>query len=240
MVRKKAAAVNQKNTNGIKWRSHEPSRLETFSDAVFAFALTLIIVSVEVPKSFDELLETMKGSLSFAICFTLLFQIWNSQNMFFRKYGLKDNYTTVLNGCLLFVVLIYVYPLKFLSVLLFSNNIYTVSGVRHQMIGANQNWLLMVIYGLGYTVINFIFYLMHHNAVRHAVEIELTEKELYETKTSAYMMLICSAIGVLAIATAIILPQPIAGLSGYLYFLIPLAYFMWFSYRGRKSRLKYP
>src|SRR5476651_972449 len=111
MVRKKAASHKKQ---AIEWRSHEPSRLETFSDAVFAFALTLIIVSIEVPKSFDELWETLKGTLSFAVCFAALFQIWNSQNVFFRRYGLNDGLTVVLNGMLLFVVLVYVYPMKFL------------------------------------------------------------------------------------------------------------------------------
>jgi len=83
MIRQKAAKLSRGSSN-IVWRSHEPSRLETFSDAVFAFALTLIIVSVEVPKSFDDLLETMKGTVSFAVCFAALFQIWNSQNIFFQ------------------------------------------------------------------------------------------------------------------------------------------------------------
>src|ERR1700679_4382757 len=101
-MRKKAATLYNKR-NRIEWRSHEPSRLETFSDAVFAFAVTLIIVSLEVPKSFTELFETMKGTLSFAACFATLFIIWNSQNLFFRRYGLNDAWTAALNGMLLFV-----------------------------------------------------------------------------------------------------------------------------------------
>ncbi|HZX59792.1 MAG TPA: TMEM175 family protein, partial [Mucilaginibacter sp.] len=95
MFRKKAASL-KKNT--IRWRSHEPTRLETFSDAVFAFAVTLIIVSLEVPKSFDELFETMKGFVAFGCCFAILFLIWNSQNIFFRRFGIVDGYTTALNG----------------------------------------------------------------------------------------------------------------------------------------------
>lgn len=35
-------------------RTHEISQLETFGDAVFAFALTLLVVSLQVPKSYDE------------------------------------------------------------------------------------------------------------------------------------------------------------------------------------------
>src|ERR1700760_2590119 len=113
-----------KRTKVIEWRSHEPSRLETFSDAVFAFAVTLIIVSLEVPKSFGDLLETLKGTASFAICFALLFLIWNNQNLFFRYYGLRAGLTTALKAALLFVVLVYVYTLKFLFNLAFLSNQY--------------------------------------------------------------------------------------------------------------------
>src|SRR5476649_402594 len=120
-MRAKAAAHINKN-DVIKWRSHEPSRIETFSDAAFAFALTLIIVSIEVPKSFNDLVETMKGTFSFAICFAVLFSVWNNQNIFFRRYGLTDSYTIVLNAVLLFVVLIYTYPLKFLFELIFADD----------------------------------------------------------------------------------------------------------------------
>src|ERR1700761_8383418 len=119
-MRKKAAGLNRKQN--ILWRSHEPSRLETFSDAVFAFAVTLLMISLEVPHTFNELFEVFKGVLSFVACFAVLFMIWNSQNLFFRRYGINDSYTTFLNAALLFVVLIYVYPLKFLFVIWLGNS----------------------------------------------------------------------------------------------------------------------
>jgi uncharacterized membrane protein len=86
-------------------RSHDISRLEAFSDAVFAFALTLLVVALEVPKSYDELMKLMGGFLSFACCFSVLLLIWYEHNIFFRRYGLSDPYTVVLNGGLLFVVM---------------------------------------------------------------------------------------------------------------------------------------
>src|SRR5437588_12711946 len=78
----------------------------------------MLVVSIEVPKTYGELMQTMRSFGAFAISFTLLFIVWFNQYKFFRRYGLQDNVTMVLNGILLFVVLFYVYPLKFVFTLI--------------------------------------------------------------------------------------------------------------------------
>src|SRR4051794_27714714 len=93
----------------FRWRGHEIARVEGLSDAVFAFAVTLLVVSLEVPKTFNELMSLMSGFLPFAICFALLMQVWHEQFIFFRRYFLQDSLTVALNCVLLFVVLFYVY-----------------------------------------------------------------------------------------------------------------------------------
>jgi len=125
----------QSSNKEFRLRGHEVKRIEAFSDAVFAFAVTLLIVSLEVPRSFEELMISMRGFFAFSICFLFLMLIWYEQNVFFRRYGLHDVITITLNAILIFLVLFYVYPLKFLLTLIFSDQIYGAGNfsVSHQI-----------------------------------------------------------------------------------------------------------
>lgn len=61
----------------------------------------------------------LRGFFAFAVCFGILFWVWYDHYRFFRRYGLDDGLTTTLTGVLLFIVLFYVYPMKFLFSTLF-------------------------------------------------------------------------------------------------------------------------
>ena len=94
-------------------RGREVTRLEGFSDAVFGFALTLLVVSLEVPEDFPALKQTLSGFLPFAATFAVVSWIWFEHYSFFLRFSLQDNLTVFLNLVLLFVVLFFAYPLKF-------------------------------------------------------------------------------------------------------------------------------
>src|SRR5437764_13649978 len=81
--------------DGFRWRNHKISRVEGFSDAVFGFAITLLIVSLEVPKTLTELFATMRGFGAFLVTFLMLSAIWYSEYLFFRRYGLVDGATVI-------------------------------------------------------------------------------------------------------------------------------------------------
>ena len=99
-------------------RHRDVSRLEGFSDAVFGFALTLLVVNLETPKDIAGLRNLVGSFLPFGITFAMVSWIWYQHNLFFRRYGLQDAWTAFLNCVLLFVVLFYVFPLKFLTLTL--------------------------------------------------------------------------------------------------------------------------
>ena len=96
---------HQPAENGFRMRGVAMSRIDAFSDVVFGFALTLLVVSLEVPKDFSGLHEIVRGFIPFAICFTMLLTLWYAHYVFFRRYALHDQFTILLNSCLLFVVL---------------------------------------------------------------------------------------------------------------------------------------
>lgn len=239
MIRKLMSSTRSERNERDNKRNYEVQRIETFSDGVFAFAVTLLIVSLEVPKSFEELLTTMRGFFAFGISFLLLVMIWNEQHRFFRNYGMDDAWTIALNGTLLFIVLFYVYPLKFLFTLLFSDQIY---GLHKSPFTIRQTQIpmLMMIYALGFIAIYTLFYLMYLHASRNSVKLGLTPVEKFDCHSSMYKVLIMVVVGIGSFILTLFLNGENAGIAGYLYFLIGPALGIYFTIRIRDRKKLFP
>lgn len=190
-------------------RGKEVSRVEAFSDVVFGFALTLIVVSLEVPKTFAELLSEMRGFVAFAICFAMLTWIWHVHHTFFRRYAMTDEITIALNTVLLFLVLFYIYPLKFMFEL--------VTGDVRDVTHAN-GVTLFLIYGLGFAGIFLIFCLMHVHAWMRREQLELNAVERYDTISHLIMYSSYILVGVLSVVLAV--GGISLGWAGWSYFLL--------------------
>jgi uncharacterized membrane protein len=239
MIRKLMSSSRSERSEKDSKRNFEIQRIETFSDGVFAFAVTLLIVSLEVPKSFEELLTTMRGFFAFGISFLLLVMIWNEQHRFFRNYGLDDVWTITLNGTLLFIVLFYVYPLKFLFTLMFSDQIYGENKSPFT-IRQSQMPMLMMIYALGFMAIYTLFFLMYLHASRKSVKLGLSPVEKFDCRTGMYRILIMVLAGFASFTTALLLDNDRAGLAGFMYFLIGPAVGIFYSRRNRIRRKIFP
>jgi hypothetical protein len=101
--------------DGFRERGDRVTRLETFVDAAFAFAVSMLVISVgTVPNSIDELKEALKNIPAFAASFALIMLFWRGHDDWSRRYGLDDNYSSNLSILLVFAVLIFVYPLRIL------------------------------------------------------------------------------------------------------------------------------
>jgi uncharacterized membrane protein len=224
--------------NGFRMRGAGMSRLDAFSDVLFGFALTLLVVSLEVPKDFSGLHEVVRGFIPFTICFVMLLTLWYAHYVFFRRYGLHDHFTILLNSCLLFLVLFYVYPLKFLFSTLFGQIGRREAAV--QFATSKQVTELMVLYGLGFAAVYFLLAALYWNAWRQRDSLALNGLERLLTVSAIVDALGMAGIGLVACLAALLaslfLPATWAGLTGYLYFLIAPWKTLNGMYFGRKAR----
>jgi uncharacterized membrane protein len=169
-------------------RYREVSRLEAFSDAVFGFALTLLVVSLDTPRNSADLRQLVGGFLPFGLTFAMVSWIWYQHNIFFRRYGLQDAWTTALNCMLLFVVLFYVFPLKYLTLTLIGP--LTMNRANLPAIDELSGPLVLTVYSAGVLMIFGVFLLLHLHAWRRRVQLELTSLEQvilrYSTRAHLY------------------------------------------------------
>ena len=172
--------------NKFNIRGENPTRLENFSDAVFAFSITLLMISLEVPKTFSRILELTDELIAFAVTIIPLFIIWQQHRLFFRRYGLDDRTILIWNTALLFIVLIFIFPLKFLSLFLIRFFGYVFLGTEDVFVtmieGFQVPWL-MVYYGVGALGILFVFSRFYKHALSQENELGISN---YETNLTRY------------------------------------------------------
>jgi hypothetical protein len=168
--------------DGFRLRGTAMSRVDGFSDVVFGFALTLIVVSLEVPHTYDELHAVLLGFLPFSLCFLTLSGIWWDHFCFFRRYGLHDSGTIFINCALLFTTLFYVYPLKFLFTVVTSQTSSHLTNVFSNNLQIRE---LLILYGVGFAAIHLCMSAFYWNAWRQRTELELSPLE--QTLTLSYL-----------------------------------------------------
>jgi uncharacterized membrane protein len=210
----------------FRFRGTEPGRLENFSDAVFALAITLLLISTTPPSNFQQVKRSVIDLIPFIICVTLILLIWHEHFKFYFRYGLRNATMVTLNSLFLIIVLSYVYPLKFLTKLV-EFPIAIILDDRElfeelkSMISAHDMADLMIIYGVGATAVFLTLMLMYRYALRLAGELELNEIELFDTRVSIGTNLIMASVPVISVLLAIILYRFWAAgmIAGFAYFL---------------------
>lgn len=193
-------------------RAHEVSRLEAFSDVIFGFAISLLVVSLEAPKSYNELMEMMHGMLPFALCFFIFIDMWFEHHHFFRRYALSDTPTIAINTVLLFVILFYVYPMRYVLTLAARS----FMGEAQQMPFA-QARTLFTIYGLGFAAVFYLLAALYFRAWRLRDSLALDAVERIDTLESIADNLATGSVGILS---ALLAQTPLVTLAGIIYFLI--------------------
>ena len=206
--------------NFTTWRGGDISRLEALTDAVFAIAITLLIVAHDVPRDYEHFRSVMWGFCGFGVTFFALIAIWYNTFKFHRRFGMEDGYTIFLSTVLIFVVLFYIYPLKFMAQIIINMMILKNSlGVEFDVgfVGKVDTSHLFIVYGIGAFFIWFILGLMYLHAYNKREILELDNNELLITTNAIVANFIVSFVAIISIILIIIKMEY---LSGWIYFSI--------------------
>lgn len=226
------------------WRGGDISRLETLTDAAFAFALTLLAVSGDVPRTFSELQAAMIEFPAFLVCAAVLAMVWFFHYRYHRRFGLEDTPSVLFNIALLVLVLFYVYPLKFMFSMLWSQirtgsaEIILDDGTRAAMISRADSQTLMYFYGAGFAAIFLLFALMYLHAWRRREVLELEEAERFMVRVEIESHLFSSVVGLGAVAIAAIGPRAVP-FAGFSFFLLPIGHTIFGFVNARRYRRRF-
>ena len=210
--------MTEVGSDGFRNRGAEMTRLETFADAAFAFAITMLVISIgNIPRTFEELVVAMKGVPAFAACFVQIMLYWVGHRKWSRRYGLDDTPTLLITLGLIFVMLVYVYPLRLMFSALFAwlsggwlPSEFAVRSAEH-LIG------LFVVYGLGSFFLSAMILLLYRHAERCAEDLGLSPLERVLTRGESVSWLVMTLTGLASAAFAWFLPTPVAVFAGFVY-----------------------
>lgn len=213
----------------FRHRGEEPGRLENFSDALFALAITLLLISTSPPSNFQQIKRFAIDLVPFMLCVVYIVLIWQQHFVFFYRYGLRNGKMVMLNAVFLSLVLFYVYPLKFLTKLIgfpigyLLNDVALLNELKGSISGKDIPDL-MIIYGLGAASVFLVLAQMYRYALKNAKELELNDIEIFDTQVSVRANFIMGAIPALSVIMAFLFyGHWSAGMiSGFTYFLYPL------------------
>jgi hypothetical protein len=181
----------------------DTTRLEAFSDAIFGFAATLLVVSLEVPRDFNALAASLRGFIAFGLTFAVLVGLWTMHRTFFRRFPISDMTIMMLNTVLLFVVLFYVYPLKFLARAFVARFLGVQYAGDIALISLDDLRNMFAIYGAGWAAVFVCVALMYFHVWRKRDRFQLDDDRSKLARDYAGHYLVFGLVGLLSTATAL-------------------------------------
>lgn len=212
---------------GFRLRGMQMTRLETFMDAAFAFAISMLVIAAnQVPDDIDALLGAFKNVPAFVASIVVLGIFWRGHWTWSRRYGLEDGTSILISWAMLVTILIYIYPLKavFGSMwwLLSDGRLGHALGLKTDA----QARSLFAIFAIGFTAIVLEILLLNLRAWQLREPLRLNEREKLLTRDDIAGWSIPVCVGIVSLVLALTLPIEHLAWSGWVYFsmaiLVPL------------------
>lgn len=197
-------------------------RLDNFTDAAFAFAVSLMVVGAGGSAADSATLESAVAAIpSFAIGFAIIALFWFSHLQWRVLRGAGDGRSLLLTLLLVFMVLVYIVPLRSMAVA-FAAFLAGETQVYRGSLGQ-----LFTIYGMGFTAMSVVTVLLFRDALRNEA---LAPDRRREAAGQGWIWTILAATGALSTILAMI-PGP-HFFAPFLYATLPVTIGI-FSWRWR-------
>lgn len=198
--------------------SRDDRRLETFVDAAFAFALTLLVISFDaVPQSYEELLLALRGIPAFVASFAIMVMLWVAHHGWSRRYRLDNVPSMLVSLALVMVVMVYAYPLRSMMAVTFSFMTGGWAPSDFTMQSVDQVRGLFTIYGAGFSAATLCLVLLHWLALRSADRLALTPAIRAQAIADVAVWSLVCGTGLLSVVFAQTLPNQLLGMCGWIY-----------------------
>ena len=213
---------------GFRLRGLEMTRLETFIDAAFAFAISMLVIAAQqIPDNIQALLAAFRNVPTFICSIAVLGIFWRGHWLWSRRFGLEDGVSVLISWALIVTILIFIYPLK----AIFGAMWHLLSqGRMGQPLGLHtteaQERTLFAIYALGLIGIAAEILLLYLRAWQLRGPLRLNARESLMTRGELMGWSIPVSVGIVALVLALTLPIEKIEWAGWVYFsmafLVPL------------------
>ena len=212
---------------GFRLRGMEMTRLETFIDATFAFAISILVIAASrIPENIDELLAAFRNVPAFVTSIAVLGIFWRGHWLWSRRYGLEDGVSTLISWAMIVTMLIYIYPLR----AIFGAMWYLLSDGRvGDRLGAateTQERTVFAIFALGFIAVALEIMLLNFRSWQLREPLRLNAHERLMTRREITGWSIPVGVGIASLILSLTLPVEEIEWAGWIYFsmivLVPL------------------
>lgn len=207
--------------HGFRIRGLAMTRIEVFVDAAFAFAVTMLVISIDqIPRSIPELLAISKQIPAFLLSVAQLVFIWHSHSVWSRRFGLEDTKTVVMSVSLLAIVLIYVYPLKMMFEGLFSWLTLNYLPSQFKLTSYDELKQLFYYFAIGFACISLIFMRLYQHAKNKAQDLKLSSLEIHRSETAIQVNQVIVGVCLINLLVVYLVQGHWVPFTGFVYMLI--------------------
>src|SRR5437667_575197 len=210
--------------HGFRLRGMQMTRLETFMDAAFAFAISMLVIAAQqIPDNIQALLAAFKNVPTFVCSIAVLGIYWRGHWLWSRRYGLEDSVSILISWAMIVTMLIFIYPLKAIFGAMWH---FISSGQIGQPFSlhttVSQARTIFAVYALGLIAISAEILLLNFRAWQLRESLRLNARERLMTRGELMGWSIPVSVGIVSLVFSFTLPIEQIAWCGWVYFLMAI------------------